>query len=192
MGPPQRFGAGFGEPEMTHLALVHQLRHGTDGVLDRRLGVDPVLVIQVDGLDAQALQRRLAGLPHVLGPAADPDEIPVGFSHDAELRRHDDPVAPPGDGAADEFLVGADAVDVGGVEQRDAAVERPVNGGDRLVLVPPAVEFRHAHAAETDGGRFELAEPTLLHGGSSFGDHPYLTPSGNAGYPRNAAGALRR
>jgi hypothetical protein len=163
VGAAQRFGAGFGQADVAHLALAHQLRHGAHRVLDRRLGIDPVLVVQVDRLDAEPLQRRLAGLANIVRPAAESHVVAVGLAHDAELRRHDDALSTPGDRPADEFLVGADAIDVGGVEQRDAAVERPVDGGDRLVFVAPAVEFRHAHAAETDGGRFELAEPTLLH-----------------------------
>ena len=54
--------------------------------------------------------------------------------------------------APDQLLVGVRAVDVGRVEQGDAEVERAVDGGDRLVVVARAVELRHAHAAEADGG----------------------------------------
>ena len=69
-------------------------------------------------------------------------------------------------GAADELLVRVRAVDVGGVEHRDAEVERPVDRGDRLRLVAGAVEVGHAHAAEADRPDLEAlgAEPARLHG----------------------------
>ncbi len=47
----------------------------------------------------------------------------------------------------------AHAVEVAGVEQRDAGIERGVDGGDALAAVGGAVEVGHAHAAEA-----ELAE----------------------------------
>lgn len=38
-------------------------RHGGDSLGDGRVGVHPVLVVQVDRVDAQPLQRARAGLP---------------------------------------------------------------------------------------------------------------------------------
>ena len=60
-------------------------------------------------------------------------------------------VAPVGDRAADELLVVAVPVRVGGVEHRHAELEGAVDGGDRLRLVGCAVELGHAHAAEPFG-----------------------------------------
>ena len=57
----------------------------------------------------------------------------------------------PRDRPADQLLVGERAVDVGGVEERDAELERAVDRRDRLVVVARAVELGHAHAAEADG-----------------------------------------
>src|SRR5207247_775005 len=54
--------------------------------------------------------------------------------------------------APDQLLVGVGAVHVGRVEEVDAQVERAVDGRDRLAVVVRAVELRHAHAAEADGG----------------------------------------
>jgi hypothetical protein len=46
----------------------------------------------------------------------------------------------------------AHAVEVAGVEQRDAGLERGMDGGDALVAVGGAVEVGHAHGAKADGG----------------------------------------
>jgi hypothetical protein len=44
----------------------------------------------------------------------------------------------------------AHAVEIAGVEQAHAALERRVDGGDALALVRAAVHAGHAHAAEGD------------------------------------------
>ena len=62
------------------------------------------------------------------------------------------------DRAADEHLVVPGAVHVGGVEERDAELERAVDGRDRLVPVARAVALAHAHAAEALRGDGQTAE----------------------------------
>ena len=53
-------GRGLGQAEVAHLALLHQLGHGAHRLLDRRVGVDAVLVVEVDHLDAEPLQALVA------------------------------------------------------------------------------------------------------------------------------------
>jgi len=54
---------------------------------------------------------------------------------------------------------------VRGVEERHAEVQRPLDRGDRLVVVAGTVELGHAHAAEAEGGDGELraAEGAHVH-----------------------------
>jgi hypothetical protein len=108
-----------------------------------------VLVVEVDVVDAQPPQRALAGLAQVLGLAADAalGGI-VGIAHDGELRGQEDRLAAAGDGAPDQLLVLAEAVHVGRVEERDAQLQRAVDGTDGFGVVGGAVELGHAHAAE--------------------------------------------
>ena len=72
-------------------------------------------------------------------------------------------MAPVGDGAADEFLIAADAVHVRGVEEGHAKLDGTMDRGDGLGLVAAAVELGHAHAAEAEGGYLQLTKLTLLH-----------------------------
>ena len=138
---------------MADLARRDELGHRADGLLDRRLRVDAVLVVEVDVVDAEAPQRVLAARLHVVGAAVDAAHgRVVGVADDAELRRQHDLVAAVGDRPADELLVGVRPVDVGGVQQRHAELEGAVDRGDRLVVVAGAVELAHAHAAEAEGG----------------------------------------
>ena len=70
--PPQRGGRHLGQPEVADLALVDELGHRSDRVLDGRVRVHPVQVVEIDRLDTEATEAGLAGLPDVLGAARPP------------------------------------------------------------------------------------------------------------------------
>jgi hypothetical protein len=131
----------FAEPEVLHLAGPHQLGHRADRLLDRHGVVDAVLVVEVDVVDAEPRERRVARRAHVFRCAANAEEGAGSRADVAELRGQHHLVAATLDGASDELLVGERAVHVGGVEEVHAEVERAVDGADRLVVVAAAVEF---------------------------------------------------
>jgi hypothetical protein len=68
-------GARFRKPEMPDLAFRDQLLDRARHVLDWHVRVNAMLVEEVDGLDTQPLQRRVAHLADVLGPAIEPDNL---------------------------------------------------------------------------------------------------------------------
>src|SRR4051794_17898198 len=135
-----RLRRGLGQAEVAHLALRDELGHRADGLLDRHRLVDAVLVVQVDVVDAEALERRLARVADVLRAAVDAQTLAVLAAHVAELRREDHVVATVGDRAPDELLVGERAVHVGGVEGGDAELRGPGGCGGRPLLVGPPPE----------------------------------------------------
>jgi hypothetical protein len=85
--------------------------------------------------------RMLAGVLSTWGPA--------GVGHEPELGGQYDLVAAVLEGVADEFLVGAGAVDLGGVDQRGAQVDSPVDGADGFggVAAGAGVGGGHPHRA---------------------------------------------
>ena len=63
---------------------------------------------------------------------------------------------------ADELLVRERAVDLGGVEERDAAIDGRANQRDHLLLVlGRAVAEAHPHAAESEGRDFQIVLPSF-------------------------------
>jgi hypothetical protein len=58
-------------------ALVDELGHGSDGLLDRASGVREVEVVQVDRIGAEASKAVLGGLPYAFGTPIDPDLVAV-------------------------------------------------------------------------------------------------------------------
>src|SRR5687767_4611639 len=75
------------EPEVLDLPLGDELLHGSRDVLDRHVRVDAMLVEQVDGLDAQPLQRAVGRPADRLGPAVEATSlVPVLVEAESELR----------------------------------------------------------------------------------------------------------
>jgi hypothetical protein len=98
------------------LALGDQLAHCPGDVLDRDVGVDAVLVEQVDPVGLQALERRVGHVPDVFRPAVQAAALPgAGVNVEPELGCYHDLIAYRGEGLAGEFL---------GVEERDPLVGR--------------------------------------------------------------------
>src|SRR5688572_22367741 len=143
-------GAGLAQAEVAHLALLDEARHGADRLLDRRLRIDAVLVVDVDVIDAEPLETRLARDRDVVGPAVDEAALAVWSAHVAELRGDQHLVAPAAEGLAEKFLVLAEAIGIGGVEQRDAKFDRPMNGRGGFGIVRYPVIGTHARAPEPD------------------------------------------
>ena len=54
VGAADRGGASLGQADVADLAFCDKISEGTDGVLDRRVRVDTVLVVQVDVISARA------------------------------------------------------------------------------------------------------------------------------------------
>ena len=103
----------------------------------RRVGIDSVLVEQVDRVDSEARQGGVGGLPDELGPTLESGpSVRVDFP---ELGGHDDLMTNGGKRVPHELLVRERAVDLRGVKERHAQVHRVPDQRDRLV---PRREWR--------------------------------------------------
>src|SRR5512140_3848815 len=89
MRPPDRPHPRLGQPEVLHLPFLDQLLDRPGDVLDRYVRVDAVLIIEIDRLDAEPLERALGHLPYVVEPAAEPHLLAVGIELEAEFRGDD-------------------------------------------------------------------------------------------------------
>ncbi|MBK5115675.1 MAG: hypothetical protein JJE23_02035 [Thermoleophilia bacterium] len=159
-----RLGGGFAEADVSDLAGLDLLGQRPDGLLDRSTRVDAVLVIEIDVVEAEPLQRSVDRAAHILGAAVD-RAIPMLVEAHAELGRDHDLVATSGERFAEQLLVITPAVHLGGVEEAHTELDRAVERGDRLRLVPLTVEAGHSHAAEADLRYLEsvVAECSLVH-----------------------------
>jgi hypothetical protein len=92
-----------------------------------------VLVVQIDVVDAEPRQRSITGPPHMVWFPVDAHPAAIWPVLVAELGRHHYLVAVAGDRPPDQPLVGERPVHVGGVQQGDAELQRPLDGGDRSI-----------------------------------------------------------
>ena len=112
-------------PQCRTLPCVHQVLDRAGDVLDRDLGIDPVLVEEVDAVGPQALEHPLDRELDVLGLAVEPRppltrlevDVPAELGGDHDLSRNGATPSP----RMRSTLVRA--VRLGRIEERDAAVE---------------------------------------------------------------------
>ena len=134
VGAADDVDAGFGQAEVGDLAGVDELLDGAGDVLDRHVGVDAVLVEQVDAVDVQPAQGVLDGGADVLGAAVQAGGA-AAVEGEPELGGDHDLVADRSQRLADELLVGERPVDLGGVEEGDAEVDGGADERDAVLLV---------------------------------------------------------
>src|SRR5438128_1190730 len=119
MGAPDALGPGLAQAQKADLAVLDQPGHGADRLLDRHRRIDAVLIVEVDGFDAEPLEARLAGLSDIGGAAVDAVGAarPAGL---AEFAGEHDAVAPALKRPAKQLLVLTPAIHVRAVEVIDA------------------------------------------------------------------------
>jgi hypothetical protein len=125
-----------------------------------------VLVIKIDHVHPQPAQARVARAAHVGGRAADaPFHRIVRIEHNPEFRCQDNLLAAALDGFANEFFIDPRSIHIRCVEQRDAEIERAMDGGHGFRVVAFPVKRAHAHAAEAQcrNGQSLCPQFSLLH-----------------------------
>src|SRR5262245_59657555 len=149
MGPADGLRPRLGESQEANLALLHEPSHRSHRVLDRHTGVDAMLVIAIDHVDAQALQAVRARLSDILRPAIDTFSLAVA-AHLTKFSDKHDLISSALNGASNHFLVMSPAIHVGGIEVVNATVDGLANEILRFSVVGGAIDTRQGHAAQPD------------------------------------------
>src|SRR5258708_17775446 len=149
VGATNGFRACLAETEKADLAVLHQPGHGAYRLFDRHGWIDAMLIKQIDRLDVEALQTRLAGTDHIRRPPV--GNFAAAAAEIAEFGRHEYLGTAPRDGLADKRFIVPEAIHVGGVEERHPTVDRFTNQVYSGPVVAGAVYVGQRHAAEADG-----------------------------------------
>jgi hypothetical protein len=145
-----------------HLALLDQFLHGSCDVFDGHVGIDAVLVEDVNAVGVQALQRCFSDLLDMLGAAVHtlPSRTAIRVEVEAELGGDHDLFANWGERLAKQPLIGERPIHFGRVKESDATIHGGVEERDHLLLVLRRSIGKgktHTHAAKTERGNFEVA-----------------------------------
>src|SRR6266487_812853 len=142
--------ADLADADMPDLPCVHILLDRSEALLERRLGIDAVQVVE---LDAARLQPAKAlfdlSAKHLWAALA---------RAEAALRADDDALWDRRERGADRLLALAAGVEVGGVDRPDAGGDRLLDEGDVLARVGEPVR------PEPDAGDLGIADPQLRGG----------------------------
>src|SRR5258705_7692633 len=141
------FRAGLREAEIADLTRADQFCHRANRLLDRNVLVDAMLIIEIDMIDAETFQRRIASGANVFRTAVD-RALAALKDLIAEFGRDDHPVAMLRERFADQLFVVPGAIDVRGVEEVDAELDCALEGRGGFAIVAWPVELRHPHASE--------------------------------------------
>ena len=112
------------------------------------VGIDAVLVEQIDGLDVEPLERCLGHLFDMLGPAI---QAAVGIQLEPELRGDHYLLTKGSEAFAHELFVDKGAVDFRRIEEGHAALDGEMQKSDHLLPVfGGTIGIVHSHAAQPD------------------------------------------
>jgi hypothetical protein len=156
-GPGEQPGREVRDAERLDLARPHEPVERLERRLQRHAGIGRVHLVQVDLVDAEAAQARVAGGADAIGVEA----LPAGVGdREADLGREHHVVAVAGEPRREGLLREAVVVGVGGVEEVAARVEVAVEHPMRFL----ARGLRaHQHRAEAEAGDREGAELSGVH-----------------------------
>src|SRR6185369_5186442 len=177
MRPANCLRRRFGQAEIVDLSLFLEADHFADRIFDRHIRIDTVLVVKVDDLDAEPLEARFACRADIIRVASNAEELALVAADVPELGGQEHLLAPVVDRSSDQFLVLADAIHVGGVEEGHSLLDRMVDSRDRFLLATRAIEFAHAHAAKADRRNLGPIRAELPLCDSERGYSPFCPPS---------------
>src|SRR5271165_4493943 len=111
-----------------------------------------MLVVEIDGLDAQALKAGVAGAAHIFRRAVSAANS-IGTDAEAELGGHDQAISRNfAQEAPKQFLILVRAVGFGRVQEISSKLQIPVQNSKRFRLIRRSVGKGHSHATETKRG----------------------------------------
>ena len=177
------FAPASERPKCLTLPCANQVLHRAGDVLDRHIGIDAVLIEEIDAIGPQPLQRCVRHVADVLGAAVEAGHARRSVDVEAELRGDHHAVADRRECFADELLIGERAVHFGRIEERDPSVDGGPDDGDAVwTRQGTAVTLADPHAPETERRHFEAvpAQRACLHL-LSFSFGPCICRSESAG-----------
>jgi hypothetical protein len=133
--------------------VLHRSRH----ILDRHIHVNTVLIVEIDGIDLESLERAFEALPDSLGPTV-LELLSVCIMLDPELGSDRHFPTERSQCFAYEFFIRVGAVNLGSVEECDAPFDCFPYKSNHLLLVPGlTVGNAHSHAAKPESRNFQAA-----------------------------------
>src|SRR5438067_12788799 len=90
MRATNRIRARLRQTKETHFALANELGHGVDRFFNRCIGIDSMLIIEIDHVDIEPAKTTFARLAHVIRLSTDSTKLRfLRISQDSKFRGDD-------------------------------------------------------------------------------------------------------
>src|SRR5216684_7758240 len=132
MRPADCLGTRLRETEVQDLSFLNQILNGMRDIFDGHIWIDPVLVVEINAVGSEALQRFLDYFPDVPWLAVKSAALLVV---EAELRCDNDLVAERRECFSDKLFVCIGAVNFGCIEERDALFTSGADDLNALIFI---------------------------------------------------------
>jgi hypothetical protein len=126
VGAPNGLCACLRQAEVLDLAGPNQILDGSHHVFDGHVWVNPMLIIQIDGLKPETLERGLGDLLDVLWPAIQTYRTSIRIELVPEFGGDHHLPAERRQRFTQEFFVGEGTVDFSSIEEGDTTVNRSI------------------------------------------------------------------
>ncbi|MNH03727.1 hypothetical protein D3C79_629980 [compost metagenome] len=166
VGTPDGLGTGFRQAEVFDLALGNQLFHRAGDLFNGHLGIDAMLIEQIDGLRLQAAQGAFDSRADMLGATVEGPLLAVIAEIEAEFGGDHHPIPQRFQGLTQHLFVEVGAIHLGGVEQGHATLHGGANKGHGLAAIGGgAIALAQSHAAKAECADTQsgLTKKTGLH-----------------------------
>src|SRR5262249_3942986 len=166
MCAPDGLHSGFRKSEVLDLTFPNQILHRAGHIFNRDIGIDTMLIEQIDHVCPESFQRSLSNFFDVLWSTVYADLLAFGTDLESELGGDHHSLAHWSQCFADELFIREWAVNFSRVKERDASFHRCSQKRNHLLLILRwAIARAHSHAAKADRRDFEiaLAEFALVH-----------------------------
>ncbi len=147
---------------MADLPLSDEILDRPGHLLDGDIGIDPMLVEDIDDLCAKPCKRGVADLPYMLRAAVQDRARSGGRSGihrgvKAELRRNHHPIAHRRQRLPHQLFIGEGTVNFGRVEEGDSPLHRMADQGHHLFFVlGRTIGKAHSHASKSQGRDLQI------------------------------------
>src|SRR5579872_1664738 len=143
--------AGLGKSKVFHLPLLNQLFHRSCCIFNGNIGINPMLIKQINNIGLKALKRSFSDLLNVLRPTVCAHTLSCsGIDLEAELGGYGYLLTNRRQCFSDKLFIYVRAIDLGRIKERYPQFDRFSDERNTLLLLNRRAEPKaHPHAAQS-------------------------------------------
>ena len=158
MGAADRLHTRFRKSPILDLSFLDQISYCFGHFLDRYIGVNAMLVEQIDDINFKAFERTFDRLPDMHWLAV--KHLFAVFNLNAEFGGNDHLSLKWCKSFTHQFFVGKRTVHFGSIKEADATIHSGANQGDHLLFIRSwTITIAHPHTPEPQGRDFQITVP---------------------------------